>query len=70
MKNFLKKYGKFFWILSLILSLRICYEIFFLGSTDYFSAIMIIALTYYFWGLGTGRIVDETYKPIDNDEEE
>ena len=72
MKNILKKYGHYFWVIPLIFSLMGWYEIFFRDNGDYFMTIMISGLTYYFWGVGTGRIIDKDIKPFEkhNEEEE
>ena len=46
------------------------YGIFFRNNGDYFMAIMMSGLTYYFWGVGTGRIVDKDIKPFEDEEED
>ena len=40
------------------------YRILVAGHGDLFMGIMLGGLTYYFWGLKTGRIVDKDVKPF------
>ena len=72
-KKFLNKYGQNFWIIPLMFSILEWYRILVAGDGDLFMGIMSGGLTYYFWGLKTGRIVDKDVKPFkvdDNEEEE
>ena len=69
MKNFLIKHGKYFWVLPLIVSALEWYRISFKRNASLFIAIMMSGLTYYFWGVGTGRIIDKDIKPFKDDEE-
>ena len=70
MKNFLKRYGQYFWVLPFFASSVEWYKVLVENDGDYFMAIMMSGLTYYFWGVGTGRIIDKDIKSFkDNDEE-
>ena len=72
-KKFLNKYGQNFWVIPLMFSIVAWYRILVAGDGDLFMGIMLGGLTYYFWGLKTGRIVDKDVKPFKvdyNDEEE
>ena len=46
------------------------YRILIVGNGDILTGIMIGGFTYYFWGVGTGRIVDKDIKPFEDSEEE
>jgi hypothetical protein len=70
MKIFFKKYGKYFWVLPLIFAVDEWYRILIVGNGDILTGIMIGGFTYYFWGVGTGRIVDKDIKPFEDSEEE
>ena len=72
-KKFLNKYGQNFWVIPLMFSIVAWYRILVVGDGDLFMGIMFGGLTYYFWGLKTGRIVDKDVKPFqvdDNEKEE
>ena len=70
MKNFLKKYGQHFWILPLIFSIVEWHRILVVGDGDLFMGIILGGFTYYFWAVGTGRIIDKDIKPFKDEEEE
>ena len=57
-KNFLSKYGRHFWILSLLVTLLSLYQFIKLNG-DLFIVLMLGALTYYFYLKGTGKLKDE-----------
>ena len=57
-KNFLTKYGRHFWILSLLVTLLSLYQFIKLDG-DLFLVLMFGALTYYFYLKGTGKLKDE-----------
>tara|TARA_B100001250_G_C19754714_1_gene769552 strand:+ start:875 stop:1102 length:228 start_codon:yes stop_codon:yes gene_type:complete len=69
-KKFLNKYGQNFWVIPLIFSLAEWYRILIVGNGDFFLGIFMGGLTYYFWGLGTGKIIDKDVKPFKVDDEE
>ena len=46
------------------------HDILVVGNGDLFMAIMISGLTYYFWGVSSGKIIDKDIKPFKNDDEE
>ena len=58
MKNFLAKYGKHFWIVSLFVTIPSLYD-FFLKDGDLFIALMLSGCSYYFLLKGTGRLLDK-----------
>ena len=45
------------------------YRILAIGDGDLSMGIILSGFTYYFWGLGTGRIIDKDVKPFKIDEE-
>ena len=61
-KNFLAKYGRHFWIISLAVTAYTAYDLFF-DEGDLFSTVMLAACTYYFFLRGTGRLSkkDDTF---------
>ena len=70
-KKFLNRYGKNFWFIPLIFAIVEWHRILIVGNGDLFMGFIMGGFTYYFWGLGTGRIIDKNVKPfkIDNEEE-
>ena len=46
--NMIKKYGKYFWVLSLLFSFRELYQIYYESKGDIPDFIMFIGFTYYF----------------------
>ena len=69
-KKFLNKYGQNFWIIPLMFAISEWYRILIVGNGDIFTGIMMGGFTYYFRGLGTGRIIDKDVKPFKVGEEE
>ena len=57
-RNFLEKYGRHFWIISLFVTIFATYDFFYDGG-DFFSVLMLGGLTYYFFLKGTGRLSEE-----------
>ena len=51
----IKKYGKYFWILPLIFSIRESYQILYGTLGDIPDLLMFIGFTYYFWGMSVGK---------------
>jgi len=58
MKNFLAKYGKHFWIVSLFVTIPSLYSFFFKDG-DWFTALLLSGCSYYFFLKGTGRLLDK-----------
>ena len=54
-KEFLAKYGRHFWIISLALTIHAAYDLFF-DEGNLFSVVIFAACTYYFFLRGTGRL--------------
>lgn len=54
-KNFLAKYGRHFWIISLVVTSYTAYDLFF-DEGNLFSTVMLAACTYYFFLRGTGSL--------------
>ena len=69
-KKSLNKYGQNFWIIPLIFSISEWHNILIVGDGDLFMGIILGGFTYYFWGLGTGRIIDKDVKPFNVEDEE
>ena len=61
-KKFLKKYGRHFWIISLLFTLLSLYQFIILNG-DLFIVLMFVVLTYYFYLKGKGELkdVDDTF---------
>lgn len=57
-RNFLAKYGRHFWIISLFVTIFATYD-FFYDEGDFFSVLMLGGFTYYFFLKGTGRLSEE-----------
>ena len=67
------KIGQNFWVIPLIFTIVDWQRILIVGDGDLFMGFILGGFTYYFWGLGSGRIIDKDVKPFkvdDNDEEE
>jgi len=58
MKRLLAKYGKYFWLVSLAITVSMWIDLIFRDG-DLFLPIMFSLLTYYFFLKGTGRLPDE-----------
>jgi len=56
-KKFFKKYGRHFWIISLLFALLSLYQFIKLDG-DLFIVLMFGVLTYYFYLKGTGKLKD------------
>tara|TARA_B100000989_G_scaffold103566_1_gene75815 strand:+ start:70 stop:267 length:198 start_codon:yes stop_codon:yes gene_type:complete len=56
-KKFLKKYGRHFWIISLLFTLLSLYQFIILNG-DLFIVLMFVVLTYYFYLKGKGKLKD------------
>tara|TARA_E500000178_G_C16551569_1_gene543275 strand:+ start:65 stop:244 length:180 start_codon:yes stop_codon:yes gene_type:complete len=59
MKGLVQKYGKYFWILPLIFSIRESYQILYGTLGDIPDLLMFIGFTYYFWGMSVGKFKGE-----------
>ena len=55
----IKKYGKFFWVLPLLMSIRELYQILSQTNGDILDLVMFIGFTYWFWGISVGKFKDE-----------
>ena len=51
----IKKYGKYFWVLSLLFSIRELYQMFYTTKGDIFDFILMVGMTYWFWGMSIGK---------------
>ena len=51
----IKKYGKFFWVLPLLMSIRELYQILSQTNGDILDLVMFIGFTYWFWGISVGK---------------
>ena len=66
MKKFFQTYGRYFFVLPLILTIREWYVIIFSETGgDWFNAIMLSGFTYYFYGMSIGK-----FKYKEQEEEE
>ena len=55
----IKKYGKFFWVLPLLMSIRELYQILSQANGDILDLVMFIGFTYWFWGISVGKFKDK-----------
>ena len=51
----MKKYGKYFWILPLLFSVRELYQMMYTAKGDIFDFILMVGMTYWFWGMSIGK---------------
>tara|TARA_A100001011_G_scaffold202850_1_gene211245 strand:+ start:355 stop:549 length:195 start_codon:yes stop_codon:yes gene_type:complete len=58
MKRLLAKYGQYFWLVSLAVTVSMWIDLIFRDG-ELFLPIMFSLLTYYFFLKGTGRLPDE-----------
>tara|TARA_B100000989_G_C19457460_1_gene434697 strand:+ start:47 stop:265 length:219 start_codon:yes stop_codon:yes gene_type:complete len=63
-KKFLNRYGKNFWVIPLISTIMEWHRILIVGNGDLLMGFIMGGFTYYFWGLGTGKIIDKDVKPF------
>ena len=55
----IKKYGKFFWVLPLLMSMRELYQILSQTNGDILDLIMYLGFIYWFWGISVGKFKDK-----------
>lgn len=55
----LKKYGFFFWVLPLLMSIRELYQILSQTNGDILELVMFIGFTFWFWGIYVGKFKGE-----------
>ena len=51
----IKKYGKYFWVLPLLFSIRELYQMLYTTKGDIFDFILMVGMTYWFWGMSIGK---------------
>ena len=59
MKGLVQKYGKYFWVLPLLVSFRELYQILYGTKGDVVDFIFLVGLSYYFWGMSVGKFKGE-----------
>tara|TARA_B100000900_G_scaffold411880_1_gene432469 strand:- start:176 stop:376 length:201 start_codon:yes stop_codon:yes gene_type:complete len=57
--NMIKKYGKYFWVISLMIVIRELYQLFYGDQGDITELIIFSGFTYYFWGMSVGKFKGE-----------
>ena len=57
--NMIKKYGKYFWVISLMIVIRELYQLFYGDKGDITELIIFSGFTYYFWGMSVGKFKGE-----------
>ena len=55
----IKKYGKYFWVISLMIVIRELYQLFYADQGDITELIIFSGFTYYFWGMSVGKFKGE-----------
>tara|TARA_B100000945_G_C20281486_1_gene548841 strand:+ start:439 stop:621 length:183 start_codon:yes stop_codon:yes gene_type:complete len=55
MKNLVQKYGKYFWVLPLLFSIRELYQVFYTAKGDILDFVLMVGMTYWFWGMSVGK---------------
>ena len=50
-----KKCEKYFWVLPLLFSIRELYQMFYTTKGDIFDFILMVGMTYWFWGMSAGK---------------
>ena len=55
MKNLLQKYGKYFWVLPLLFSIKELYQVLYTTKCDILDFLMMTGMTYWFWGMSVGK---------------
>ena len=55
MKNLLQKYGKYFWVLPLLFSIKELYQVLYTTKGDILDFLMMTGMTYWFRGMSVGK---------------
>ena len=55
MKGLVQKYGLYFWILPLLISIRELYQVFYTTKGDVLDFIFMDGMAYWFWGMSVGK---------------
>ncbi len=55
MENLVQKYGKYFWTLPLLFSIRELYQVLYTTKGDMLDFLMMVGMTYWFWGMSVGK---------------
>tara|TARA_E500000075_G_scaffold127019_1_gene132239 strand:- start:304 stop:483 length:180 start_codon:yes stop_codon:yes gene_type:complete len=59
MKGLFEKYGRYFWVLSLLISVRELYQILYGTKGDVVDFLFFVGMSYYFWGMSVGKFKGE-----------
>ena len=59
MKGLFEKYGRYFWVLSLLISVRELYQILYGTKGDVVDFLFFDGMSYYFWGMSVGKFKGE-----------
>ena len=51
----IKKYGNYFWVLPLLFSIWELYQMLYTIKGDIFDFILMVGMTYWFWGMSIGK---------------
>ena len=54
-KNLLQKYGKYFWVLPLLFSIKELYQVLYTTKGDILDFLLTTGMTYWFWGMSVGK---------------
>mgnify|MGYP004389600917 CR=1 FL=1 len=55
MKGLVQKYGRYFWVLPLLVSIRELYQVLYTTKGDILDLLIMVGMTYWFWGMSVGK---------------
>ncbi len=55
MKDFFQKYGRFFWVLNLLIAFWELYRLLFTSNGELIIFLIWVGMTYWFWGMSKGK---------------
>tara|TARA_B100000214_G_scaffold354936_1_gene312242 strand:- start:616 stop:786 length:171 start_codon:yes stop_codon:yes gene_type:complete len=51
----IKKYGRYFWVLPLLVSIRELYQVLYTTKGDILDFLIMVGMAYWFWGMSVGK---------------
>ena len=55
MKGLVQKYGRYFWVLPLLVFIRELYQVLYTTKGDILDLLIMVGMTYWFWGMSVGK---------------